>query len=63
MKIDEQVVGKSAAEVSQRLKNGKPRIYVREKYLRKGIIIIHSINLDEETARTVGERLYSVITG
>ena len=63
VKIDEQVVGKSAAEVSQRLKNGKPRIYVREKYLRKGIIIIHSINLDEETARTVGERLYSVITG
>ena len=63
VKIDEQIVGKSAAEVSQRLKNGKPRIYVRERYLRKGIIIIHSINLDDETAKIVGERLYSIIAG
>jgi len=63
MKIDEQMAGKSAVEVAQRLKNGKPRIYVRERYLRKGIIIIHSINLDEETAKIVGERLYSVTTG
>ncbi len=63
VKIDEQIVGKSATEISQRLKNGKPRIYVRERYVRKGKIIIHPISLDKETARIVGERLYSVITG
>lgn len=63
VKIDEQAVGKSAAEVSQRLKDGEPSIYVRDKYLHKGLVIINSINLDEEIARVVGEHLYTAITG
>jgi len=63
VKIDEQVVGRSAAEVSQRLRDGKPSIYVRDRYLHRGLVIIHSINMDEEIARIVGERLYTAITG
>jgi len=63
VKIDGQIVGRSAAEVSQRLKDGEPRIYERDRYFRNRLVIIHSINLDEEIARVVGERLYTAITG
>lgn len=61
--IDERVLGKSAAEVSQRLKDGKPRIYVSSMYLYRGAIGISSLNMDEEIAKIVSERLYAVITG
>lgn len=63
VKIDEKVVGRSVAEVSQRLKDGEPSIYERDRYERKEQIVIHSVNLDEETAKIVGERLYTAITG
>ena len=62
VKINEQVVGRSAAEVSQRLKDGEPSIYVGERCLPKGLVLISSVNLDEEIARVVGERLYTAIT-
>jgi len=62
IKIDEQVVGKSAAEVSQRLRNGKPHIYVNSMYLYRGAIGISSINLDGERAKIASECLYEVIT-
>ncbi len=64
VKIDEQVVGRSAAEVSQRLKDGEPSIYVRDWSSDKGLVLlISSSSLDEETARIVGERLHTAITG
>jgi len=63
VKIDGQIVGRSAAEVSQRLRDGEPRIYERDRYFHNRLVIIHSINLDEEIARVVGERLYTAITG
>jgi L-seryl-tRNA(Ser) seleniumtransferase len=63
VEIDGQIVGRSAVEVSQRLEDGEPRIYERGKVLHKELVIIHSINLDEETARIVGEHLYTAITG
>ena len=62
VKINEQVVGRSIAEVSQRLKDGEPGIYDRDIFVHKGLVIIDSINLDEETARIVGEHLYTAIT-
>ena len=63
VKVEEKVVGKNAAEVAKRLKDGDPSIYTGYRYPQKGIILIHSINMDEEVARIVGERLYAVITG
>ena len=62
MKIDEQVVGRSASEISQRLKDGEPSIYLGEKYLRKGLLLINSLNVDEEVAKIVGEHLHTTIT-
>jgi len=62
VEINEKVVGKSATEVARELENGKPRIYSNHKYLQRGIVYIHSVNIDEAVARIVGERLSEVIT-
>jgi len=62
IKIDEQAVGKSAAEVSQELKDGKPCIYVGDMHLHLGIIRINSVNMDEEKTKITSERLYTVLT-
>ncbi len=63
VRIDKQAVGRGAAEVSQRLKDGEPSIYAYDRLTHKGLVYINSINLDEEIARTVGERFYTAITG
>jgi len=62
IKLDESKIGRSAAEVAQRLKDGDPPIYTRERYLHRGLLIIHSINLHKEIADIVGQRLYMAIT-
>ena len=62
IKLDESKIGRSAAEVAQRLKDGDPPIYTRERYLHKGLLIIHSINLHKEIADIVGQKLYMAIT-
>ncbi len=62
IRIDEQVVGKSAAEVSQLLREGKPRIIVGDMYVHQGIVRIDSLNMNEEIAMIASERLYSVLT-
>lgn len=63
IKLDESKIRRSAAEVAQRLKDGDPPIYTRERYLHKGLLIIHSINLHKEIADIVGQKLYMAITG
>jgi seryl-tRNA(Sec) selenium transferase len=63
IKIDKQIAGKSAAEISQKLKDGKPSIFVGDMYLQQGMVSINSINIDEKIASVVGERLYTVFTG
>ena len=60
VKINENIVGESATEVYRRLK--EEGIYVRDMQLNKGLIHIHSISMDEEVARIVGEHLYSALT-
>jgi len=63
LKIDQEVVGKSAYEVVARLMEGEPRIYLRGRYLHKGLIFVFPLNLDEETARIIGEHLHAVLKG
>jgi D-glucosaminate-6-phosphate ammonia-lyase len=57
--IDEKVLGKSAADISKQLK--AEGIYPRERYLHRGVVAIHSLNLDERTAALVGERLAAIL--
>lgn len=59
LKIDRSDV--NATEVVSRL--SAEGIYVRDKYIGNGIIGIHSVNLDEETARAVGEALAKAANG
>lgn len=63
VKIGEPVVGRSAAEVFQRLRDGEPSIYLGDRDLHRGLVLINSINLDEEMAGIVGEHLHAAITG
>ena len=62
IKLDESKIGRSATEVAQRLKDGDPPIYTRERYLHRGLVIIYSINLHKEMADIVGQKLYMAIT-
>jgi len=61
IKIDEQITGQSAAEVSQKLKDGKPSIFVGYMYLHLGVISISSLNMNKEIANILSDRLYAVI--
>lgn len=57
--IDEQKLGKSATDVSKQLK--LQGIYPRDRYLHRGIVAIHSLNLDTETANLVSKHLAAII--
>ena len=61
VKLDESKVGRSAAEIAQRLRDGEPIIYTSEQ-LHRSVLIIDSTNLRDETAKIVGQRLYEAIT-
>jgi L-seryl-tRNA(Ser) seleniumtransferase len=60
VEIDERMVGKGAAEIVRRLQHDD--IFVRDMNIQEGIFHIHSMNMDEEIAKVVGEHLYAVIT-
>lgn len=62
VKIDEHTVNKSAYQVCQMLKKCKPAIYARKLRVKDGIVIVHSLNLNDEIAEYVGERIAAVIT-
>ena len=62
VKIDEKTLGKSAGKIAWMLRTGDLPVYVRDNYLHRGIFYIHSLNLNEEIAKIVGERLYDAIS-
>ena len=59
IKVDENITGKSASDLSNKLRDHG--IYVRDIQPQQGIIVVHSINLDEETAHIVSECLYAAL--
>jgi len=59
VEIDQKELGKSAIEVVTELKRNK--IYPREYRLYKGQFYIHSLNMDEEIAKKVGEKLLRIL--
>lgn len=61
VKINEKVVGRSAAQFCKKLKHAG--LYVRVRYLGKGLVVVQSVNMDNEIARIVSERLqYALIS-
>ena len=55
-------LGQKAYNVSDRLKNGNPRVFLGEEQISKGILIIDPLNLDEKLTPIVAERLRAEIT-
>lgn len=60
VKINAKTLGVNAFQISQKLRNGNPRLWVNEKSLPDDIFLITAINLNESLADTVGRRLKEV---
>lgn len=63
VKLDAAGLGQTAKEVSLKLRNGKPRLWVNEKSLPDNVLLLTAVNLDEQLADVVGKRLREVLTG
>lgn len=59
IKVDPDKLGKTAADVVSELQT--ERIFARDNHTGRGILYIHSLNLDEKTTQTVGETLYNIL--
>jgi D-glucosaminate-6-phosphate ammonia-lyase len=60
VKLNQELIGKTAAQVAAELANAG--IYVRDKALDQGVVIIHSLNLNAELAQYVGECLKKALS-
>lgn len=61
VKLNSARLGQNAFEVSLKLRNGEPRLWVNEKKLTDDILLITAINLNEQLAEVVGQRLREVL--
>ncbi len=55
--VDEKALGRSAVEVSRRLRLGDPPVYVDQFRLREGRLIVNPLHLDPARARVLVRRL------
>ena len=62
IKVDKAKLGRSASELNQRLKEENPRIYVYEGFLNEGVLAIYGVNLNEERANLIAQRLHKAAT-
>lgn len=62
IKINEKILRKTAAEIFEKLKDGEPSILLGDRDVANGILLLNSINMDEEIAKLVGEHLFKAIT-
>jgi hypothetical protein len=63
VKLNAAGLGRDAFEVSLKLRNGEPRLWVNEKSLPSDVLLITAINLNQQLADTVGKRLREVLSG
>jgi L-seryl-tRNA(Ser) seleniumtransferase len=59
---DEERVGMTAFQVSQRLRTGTPAVYVNENRLREGVLVLYAIGLEERLIEPLIERLRAVVS-
>ena len=62
VRLDKSKLKRSALDVAKKLKGGDPPIYVIELFSHDGLLVIHSVNLDDVRTLLVAERLYEAIT-
>lgn len=63
LKIEPEGLGQDAVQVTMKLRNGRPRLWVNEKELSDNTLLITAINLDRDLADIVGRRLREVLLG
>lgn len=61
--IDESRLGRSAREISRRLRTGDPPIYVGQNQLGQGALVINPLLLTGDQHREIGRRLRSELGG
>ena len=61
IQIDEKSVGKSALEIAAELNHGNPPVYLGEKHIFEGILLVNPINLNEEAADEIVRRLTDIL--
>lgn len=61
IQIDEQELGVTAYDIAARLRGVRPAIYVGERKLMEGSILIHPANLDQSSTDTLNLRLLSTL--
>ena len=61
--IDEDSLGKSALEVASKLNRGDPPVYVGEKHIFEGILLVNPINLNKAAADEMVRRLKEILNG
>lgn len=63
IKLNAAGFGRDAFDVSMKLRNGEPRLWVNEKSLPNDVLLITAINLTQQLADAVGKRLREVLSG
>ncbi len=63
IKLNAAGLGRDAFEVSMKLRNGEPRLWVNEKSLPNDVLLITAINLNQQHADEVGKRIREVLSG
>ena len=63
IQIEEDVLGKSALEIASELNRGNPPVYVGEKHIFEGMLLVNPINLDDAGADEVVKRLADILNG
>jgi len=61
VKINEPALGKSAYDIASELRSGNPPVYVGERRVMDGSILLHPANLDEQSAQIALQRLKQVL--
>lgn len=61
--IDRDAIGKSAREISRKLKQGDPGVFVGEGLLDWDTLVVSAMNLNQERTEAVTRRLWEVLSG
>jgi D-glucosaminate-6-phosphate ammonia-lyase len=61
--IDRKADSPDALDIARQLKAGSPPIYVNESLLRQGTLVLNAMNLNDERAALVVERMHQVFAG
>jgi hypothetical protein len=57
IQLNEASLGRTAFEVARQLKRGSPAVYVNERRLHEGVLLLFGISLNEGSTAVLIERL------